>query len=68
MFRLKIKARNNLAHYLPFDSAKAEKAYLHIIDISKTLEMSDLEDELRKLKEESFGSSTIGRTIRIGFS
>lgn len=54
IFNQMAEARNNLAHYLPFDSDKAEKAYLHMIDIAKKLEMKELEADLRKLKSESF--------------
>ena len=56
IFNQMAEARNNLAHYLPFDRDKAEKAFLHMIDISKKLEMYDLEADLRKLKSESFNS------------
>lgn len=54
IFNQMAEARNNLAHYLPFDNDKAEKAYLHMIDIAKKLEMKELEADLRKLKSESF--------------
>ena len=57
IFNQMAEARNNLAHYLPFDRDKAEKAYLHMIDISKKLKMNDLEADLRKLKSESFNTT-----------
>ncbi|WP_417238770.1 Swt1 family HEPN domain-containing protein [Bizionia sp.] len=48
------EVRNILAHYLPFDNDKAEKAFLHMIEIAKNLDMIDLENDIRKLKMESF--------------
>jgi len=56
IFNQMAEARNNLAHYLPFDSDKVEKAYLHMIDIAKKLEMKELEADLRKLKSDSFSA------------
>jgi hypothetical protein len=56
IFNQMAEARNNLAHYLPFDSDKAEKAYLHMIEIAKKLEMKELEADLRKLKSDSFSA------------
>lgn len=48
------EVRNILAHYLPFDKDKAEKAFLHMIEIAKILNMDDLENDIRKLKKDSF--------------
>ena len=47
------EARNILAHHSSFDDDKAEKAYLHMIEIAKKLRMNELEASLRKLKNES---------------
>ncbi len=55
------EARNNLMHFLPFDNDNAQKAYLHMIGIVQTLEMKDLVDELRSLKEDSFGAPQINK-------
>lgn len=46
-------ARHMLAHYDKWDSDKAEAAFLNMITIAKTLEMSELEQELRHLKDGS---------------
>lgn len=48
------EVRNSTAHYLPLDLDKVEKAYLHMIEIAKNLEMVELEIKLRSLKRESF--------------
>lgn len=46
------EARHMFAHYGDWDNDKAEKAFLHMIEISKTLSMNELEDDLRNLKED----------------
>ena len=53
------EARNNLMHFLPFDNDNAQKAYLHMIGIVQTLEMKDLVDELRNLRNDYFGNNNI---------
>lgn len=44
-------ARNMLAHYDDWDNDIAETAFLHMIGITKTLSMNELENEIRNLKE-----------------
>ena len=44
-------ARNMLAHYADWDNDKSETAFLHMIGIAKSLDMSELEDEVRNLKD-----------------
>ncbi len=71
------EARNILAHHSSFDNDKAEKAYLHMIEIAKKLKMTELEASLRKLKNESNntirsatnrGEPTIGTRPNISIS
>lgn len=45
-------ARNMFAHYDEWDKDKAEMAFGHMIGIAKSLEMTELEDELRNLKDD----------------
>ena len=45
-------ARNMLAHYDEWDEDKADLAFAHMIGIVKSLEMTELEDELRNLKDD----------------
>jgi len=52
------EARNMLNHYGVFDNDKAEKAYLHMIDIAKKLDMNELENDIRQLKNDSFNPIT----------
>jgi len=44
-------ARNMLAHYADWDNDRSETAFLHMIGIAKSLDMADLEDEVRNLKD-----------------
>ena len=53
------EARNMLNHYGVFDNDKAEKAYLHMIDIAKKLDWNKLENDIRCLKRDSIKVSPI---------
>ena len=53
------EARNMLNHYGVFDNDKAEKAYLHMIDIAKKLDWNELENDIRCLKRDSIKVSPI---------
>jgi len=44
-------ARNMIAHYNPFNKEKAEIAYLQMLLIAKKLNMYELEEDIRKLKD-----------------
>jgi len=45
-------ARNMFAHYDDWDADKAELAFAHMIGIAKTLSMTELENEIRNLKDD----------------
>src|SRR5690625_3917747 len=45
-------ARNMFAHYDEWDEDKADLAFGHMIGISKSLEMTELEEELRNVKDD----------------
>jgi hypothetical protein len=53
------EARNMINHYGIYINDKAEKAYLHMIEIAQKLEMNELENDLRKLKDNSFNHYVI---------
>ena len=52
------EARNMICHFEVFDNDKADKAYLHMIYIAVNLEMKELENDLRKLKNNFFNPIT----------
>ena len=56
MFNQMNEARNNLMHFLPFNEEKAQLAYLQMILVAEKLQMTELKEDLRKLKVDSFGA------------
>jgi methylmalonyl-CoA mutase cobalamin-binding domain/chain len=59
IFNQMAEARNNLMHFLPFNNDRAQIAYLHMIYIAQKIKNPELENELRKLKNDSFGAEQI---------
>ncbi len=55
-------ARNMLAHYDDWDHDRADLAFAHMIGIAKSLEMSELEDEIRNLKDDISVEKQIAET------
>jgi len=45
-------ARNMFAHYGEWDNDKADLSFAHMIGIAKTLSMTELEEDIRNLKED----------------
>tara|TARA_B110000046_G_scaffold22166_1_gene20831 strand:+ start:56 stop:940 length:885 start_codon:yes stop_codon:yes gene_type:complete len=59
------QARNMRAHYLDFDQDTSDLAYAQMVYIAKNLDMDELENDIRQLKDDSFKELNTGNESSI---